>query len=249
MNINKDHTLYAHWTINQYTITFNANGGSECKPITYDYNTHIALPEPTKAGYTFDFWSSDSNLTTQYTATTMPAENVTLYAKWAINNYTLTFIFDNGNNDEVRILEFNSPVEYPKNVVKDGYTFNGWNRIFSRVPAENITIMALWLDKPTKYVEIVFESKIESSEAERIIKSYTNEEFEIVKLESDEQGETKVIIKFVDTDKSAVFVRSVNEVKRESDCFKRANGINYKESSLSSSFALLPLSVFIFSLF
>ena len=76
-----DHTLYAHWFINQYTIIFEVDGGSECENITQDYNTEVVLPEPTKTGYTFDCWCSDPELSREYSETTIPAGNVTLYAK------------------------------------------------------------------------------------------------------------------------------------------------------------------------
>ena len=79
-----DHSLYAHWTINQYTITFEANGGSDCLSIKQDYNTEITLPIPTKTEYTFAYWCSDPELRIKYEATTTPAENKTLYAMWTI---------------------------------------------------------------------------------------------------------------------------------------------------------------------
>ena len=74
----------------------------------------------------------------------MPAENVTLYAKWIINQYNLTIIFNNGSENEVRTLDYNEKIVYPENVEKTGYTFNGWDNKLDRMPAENITITALW---------------------------------------------------------------------------------------------------------
>ena len=68
--------LYAGWTVNQYTITFDTNGGSEIAPITQDYGTAIAAPaDPTREGYTFIGWDTEI-------PTTMPAENITLKARW-----------------------------------------------------------------------------------------------------------------------------------------------------------------------
>ena len=76
-------TIYAKWIINQYTITFNSNGGSAVADITQNYNTNISAPnEPTLTGYIFDGWYSDVGLTIVYTFTTMPAEDIELYAKW-----------------------------------------------------------------------------------------------------------------------------------------------------------------------
>ena len=69
-------TLYPVWNTNKYTITFDTNGGSEIAPITQDYGTNIAAPaDPTREGYTFIGWDTEI-------PTTMPAENITLKAKW-----------------------------------------------------------------------------------------------------------------------------------------------------------------------
>ena len=69
-------TLYPVWNTNQYTITFDTNGGSEIAPITQDYGTQIAAPAaPTREGYTFVGWDTEI-------PTTMPAENMTLKARW-----------------------------------------------------------------------------------------------------------------------------------------------------------------------
>ena len=77
-----DMTVTAQWTVNQYTITFEENGGSPVTDITQDYGTALSLPASAKSGYSFGGWYSDSTLATKYTGTTMPADNITLYAKW-----------------------------------------------------------------------------------------------------------------------------------------------------------------------
>lgn len=69
-------TLYAKWAANTYTITFDTAGGSEIAPITQDYGTAITAPaDPTREGYTFIGWD-------KAIPTTMPAENITLKARW-----------------------------------------------------------------------------------------------------------------------------------------------------------------------
>jgi uncharacterized repeat protein (TIGR02543 family) len=69
-------TVTAQWEINRYTITFDTAGGSEITPITQDYGTAITAPaDPTREGYTFIGWDREI-------PTTMPAENITLKAKW-----------------------------------------------------------------------------------------------------------------------------------------------------------------------
>ena len=68
--------ITAKWKVNQYTITFDSNGGSEIAPITQDYGTAIAAPaDPTREGYTFIGWD-------KAIPTTMPAENMTVTAQW-----------------------------------------------------------------------------------------------------------------------------------------------------------------------
>jgi len=80
---NSNITLYAKWSINQYTVSFITNGGSVIDPITQDYNTNIFQPDnPTKNGYTFGGWYLDSEFTTVHSFLTMPPENINLYAKW-----------------------------------------------------------------------------------------------------------------------------------------------------------------------
>ena len=67
---------WTKWEINQYTITFDTNGGSKIAPITQDYGTKITTPaDPTRKGYTFKGWDKEI-------PKTMPAENITITARW-----------------------------------------------------------------------------------------------------------------------------------------------------------------------
>ena len=69
-------TVKAQWKITQYTITFDTNGGSDIAPITQDYGTEITAPDnPTRKGYTFKGWDKEI-------PETMPAENITITARW-----------------------------------------------------------------------------------------------------------------------------------------------------------------------
>ena len=139
-------TVKAQWEINQYTITFDTNGGSEIAPITQDYGTEITAPDnPTRKGYTFKGWDKEI-------PETMPAENITVKAQWEINQYTITFD-TNGGSDIAPITQaYGTEITAPDNPTRKGYTFKGWDKeIPETMPAENITITARWKDteKPT----------------------------------------------------------------------------------------------------
>ncbi len=90
-------TLYAHYSINKYTISFETNGGTSVTAITQNYATEVVAPEaPAKNGYGFVGWYSNQELTRKYTFTTMPAEDITLYAKWNIVTYNIVYNLDGG---------------------------------------------------------------------------------------------------------------------------------------------------------
>ncbi|MBO5711382.1 MAG: InlB B-repeat-containing protein, partial [Acholeplasmatales bacterium] len=110
--ITADIKLYAKWTINTYTVTFNSNGGSAVSNATVEYNKPVSLPAaPTKEGYEFGGWFTDEALTTQYTGANIVA-NTTLYAKWTEEIvYIVTFNTMGGN--EIA----------PQYVTKDEYGF------------------------------------------------------------------------------------------------------------------------------
>ena len=76
-------TLYANWIPNQVTITFNTNGGNSIPTQTINFNAILNLPIATKVDYIFGGWFTDVDLT-QVAPTTMPAQNINLYAKWMI---------------------------------------------------------------------------------------------------------------------------------------------------------------------
>ena len=139
-------TVKAQWKINQYTITFDTNGGSEIAPITQDYGTEITAPDnPTRKGYTFKGWDKEI-------PETMPAENITVKAQWEINQYTITFDTNGGSEIAPITQDYGTEINAPDNPTRKGYTFKGWDKeIPKTMPAENITITARWKDteKPT----------------------------------------------------------------------------------------------------
>ncbi|MBQ8772308.1 MAG: InlB B-repeat-containing protein, partial [Clostridia bacterium] len=151
----EDTTYYAHWNPNNYTVTFNANGGTTTttsKTVTYA-STYGDLPTPTRTGYTFIGWftSSTGGNKIESTTTVEITANQTLYAQWSINYYTLTFSANNGTFPSGTQTEYefaygaNVDITVPTGLTKDGYTFDGWDiSIPETMPAENIQIEAKW---------------------------------------------------------------------------------------------------------
>ena len=122
-----------------YTLTFDTNGGSAIAPITQDYGTAITAPaDPTKTGYTFAGW-------TPAIPSTMPAENMTIKAKWTVNQCTLTFDTNGGSTIAPITQDYGTAITAPADPTKTGYTFAGWTpAIPTTMPAENMTITAQW---------------------------------------------------------------------------------------------------------
>ena len=122
-----------------YTLTFDTNGGSAIAPITQDYGTAITAPaDPTKTGYTFAGW-------TPAIPTTMPAENMTIKAKWTVNQYTLTFDTNGGSAIAPITQDYGTAITAPAEPTKTGYTFAGWTPVIpATMPAENMTVTAQW---------------------------------------------------------------------------------------------------------
>ena len=144
-------TLTAKWTANSYTIAFDTDGGSAVAPITQDYGTDITAPAaPTKTGYTFMGWEPEI-------PATMPAEDMTITAKWSINQYTVTFDTDGGSAVAPITQDYGTQITAPADPTRGGYTFIGWDKaIPATMPAENMTITAKWKDseKPTGEIKI-----------------------------------------------------------------------------------------------
>ncbi|WP_276329549.1 InlB B-repeat-containing protein [Pseudoruminococcus massiliensis] len=144
-------TVTAKWKVNSYTITFDTAGGSEIAPITQDYGTAITAPaDPTREGYTFIGWDMEI-------PTTMPAENMTITAKWKVNSYTITFDTAGGSEIAPITQDYGTAIVAPADPTREGYTFIGWDmEIPTTMPAENITVTAQWKDseKPTGEIKI-----------------------------------------------------------------------------------------------
>ncbi|MGN0039082.1 MAG: InlB B-repeat-containing protein, partial [Coriobacteriales bacterium] len=140
---------WAKWTVNQYTITFESNGGTTINPITQDYGTALSLPTPAKENYDFGGWYSDSGLTAQYTGTTMPAADTKLYAKWTAKQYNVTLDANGGtiNSGNITSYTYGTGATLPTDVTKSGNTFAGWydgnNQKVAEIAADSTGDVAL----------------------------------------------------------------------------------------------------------
>ena len=141
-------TVTNNGTINggTFAVTFDTNGGS-IVPVENVLNGQKATKptNPTKTGYTFDGWYREETCTNPYDFATSVQNALTLYAKWTINQYTITFKPENGDKDTTITQAYGTPVTAPANPTRTGYTFAGWNReIPATMPAENMTVTARW---------------------------------------------------------------------------------------------------------
>ncbi|MDD3302290.1 MAG: InlB B-repeat-containing protein, partial [Candidatus Gracilibacteria bacterium] len=125
-------TYYAQWTINTYIVTFNGNGGTGFTPTTktVTYNTAIgALPtNPTRIGYTFKGWYTATSGGTKITTSTIITSNVTYYAQWNVNNYTITFNANGGTTPvpTTKTVPYNNAIGTLATTTRAGFSLKGW---------------------------------------------------------------------------------------------------------------------------
>jgi uncharacterized repeat protein (TIGR02543 family) len=142
--------LYSKWEINQYTINFDTNGGSLISSIKGNYGDQVIIPDnPVREEGEFMGWFSDETLNEPFTIPqTIPAQNLTIYAKWSMNQYYATFYTNGGDVLPSQLIDFGSIVPTP---TKLGHTFTGWfldEELMmpgpSEMPSENVTLYARW---------------------------------------------------------------------------------------------------------
>lgn len=138
-----DKKLYANWTANAYTITYNANGGTlddNTQSVVYDSN--VTLKTPSRDAYTFAGWYNGDVLVSSGVWTI--ADNVTLVARWTKINFKIAYNLNGGTNDGDNPLSY---VISEKDITindpaKTGYTFLGWSVSGSNEKRENYVIEA-----------------------------------------------------------------------------------------------------------
>ena len=197
-----DHTLYAHWTANNYTVSLNANGGSvssDSKSVTYD-GTYGDLPSPSRTGYSFDGWFSSASGGSQISAKTAmtTSSNHTLYAHWTANTYTLFFNGNGGSSSQSsRQLTYNSSFGELPSASRDYYDFDGWYTAAdggSKVTSSdiingNVTVYAHWTIHPTS--DWVLASEMPSG-AQVVEEQWTYTLTEYMQITSEEMKTTSI---------------------------------------------------------
>ena len=152
--------LTVQWTAPTYAVTLHANGGTiaDGKDVTgYTYGVGATLPtadDMTYTGHTFKGWYDNESLTGSPVTAIGGTEtgNKEYWAKWEINQYTITVKPENGKADITITQDYGTPITAPADPTREGYTFIGWDmEIPTTMPAENITLKAKWKDieKPT----------------------------------------------------------------------------------------------------
>ena len=164
-------TYYAHWTATKrsYTATFNGNGGKTPSPstITKEYNVALGtLPTCSRTGYTFLGWYTASSGGTKISTTTVVTKDITYYAQWSINSYTLTFNPNGGTvTPTSKDLEYNSaygtlPTPTRASDAQYTYTFAGWYTAATggtqvtaatKMAAKDTTVYAHWTSNTRSY--------------------------------------------------------------------------------------------------
>ncbi|MBQ0064830.1 MAG: InlB B-repeat-containing protein, partial [Firmicutes bacterium] len=162
-----DLQLYANWILTPYQITYVLGGGknSANNPDQYNKSQHILLEDPTKNGYTFDGWYTNSTFKTANNEIVEGSTGVKkFYAKWILNKYSISYEMDGGINSAKNPKTFTVNQAYTLySPTKTGYKFGGWytdpaftNKITSikKGTFEDLTLYAMWI--PNSYTITYF---------------------------------------------------------------------------------------------
>ena len=126
ITITKNITLYSKYEINSYKVSYYNEGKKyiDDQKINYGENALKPNTNPSKIGYTFKYWSLKEN-GEEYEFSTKITKNITLYAVYEINKYTLTYI-NEGIEYHKETAEYGSVITSIQDPIKEGYTFTGW---------------------------------------------------------------------------------------------------------------------------
>ena len=127
-----------YYTREVHTLTVDKADGSTPTTTNYKYGADVKVSEPTRTGYTFAGWDIE-------VPATMPNGDVTITAKWIINQYKITFNSNGGSAVDEITANYGDAITAPANPTRTGYTFAGWDiTIPATMPAENLVATAKW---------------------------------------------------------------------------------------------------------
>ncbi len=137
-------SLTSKWHVNVYTITFASNGGSAVAEQTAQYGTSLTKPEdPVRVGYTFVGWYTDADCTEKYDFSAPVTGDLTLYAKWTANTYTVTFDAGEGTvTPNEKQVTFDQPYGDLPTPTRAGYDFVGWYLNETLITADDTVTVA-----------------------------------------------------------------------------------------------------------
>ena len=147
-----DLNVVAQWK-KKIVVSFDTAGGSPIGAIMGDEGSPLTLPaDPRKSGYTFDGWDPQA-------PDVFPAQDITLTAKWKINNITISFNSNGGTEIEPISGDYGTPVTPPEAPTRAGYNFVGWSpEIPESFPPQDITLEAQW-EAIEYYVNILYDGE------------------------------------------------------------------------------------------
>ena len=141
-------TLKAHWTVNTYVVSFDADNGSEVATESVAHGATVTEPTaPIKEGHTFAGWYNGE---VAYDFTAAVTGTVTLKARWTVNTYVVSFDADNGSDVATESVAHGATVTQPTAPTKEGYTFAGWYNgevayDFDTVVTGPVSLTAKWV--------------------------------------------------------------------------------------------------------
>jgi uncharacterized repeat protein (TIGR02543 family) len=154
-SVGGDTTIFAKWELRNYTVSYVDQKMNTTINIIAGSDTKLTMPaQPVLTGYTFDGWYSNQAFTTQWNFDTDTVKSdMTLYAKWIINVYTVTFNSLSGSAVSPINANYNTKIIAPKAPTRSGYTFIGWYKEsscinkwdFNAYVVSNITLYAKWV--------------------------------------------------------------------------------------------------------
>ena len=153
MFLTEDIHLVAKYELTNYQLKIEKNNGSNQEIKSLNYNQLIPNIEiPSKSGHAFQGWYLDDEFTIILSFTNMPSQDITIYAKWQVLTYTITFNADGGSSVSLLKATFLSEISEPNTPIKDKHQFLGWfesleatnTYIFDKMPNRNVTLYAKW---------------------------------------------------------------------------------------------------------